>query len=256
MKRLFSYLLPVLGAAGFAVFSELSLRRPDGEFLLWSLAVMAWILLVFFVLTFGRLRKRLMWLAVPATMMIAFSTAISLLFLDLVSPRRGFIAFFAVVLYLFFEHVRRETAAPDQEERLTIAEFARMVNIGSMFLIASVGVGVTVFLPVASWWTIVPLGGVAILWSWHLYAACSERCGRPLSRVLITALLVLETYLVVLRLPTPMFVGGGLGAVVYYLAANLLPVGAKDAIPAKLIRRYAIVGVGMIALLLATARWI
>lgn len=256
MKRFFSYTLPILGAAGFAVFSELSLRRPDGEFFLWSLADMAWILSVFFALTFGRLRKRLTWLAVPAVAMIAFSTVISLLFLDLISPRRGFIAFFAVVLYLFYEHVRRETAAPDQEERLTIAEFARMINIGSMFLIASVGVGVTVFLPIAWWWTLPPLAFVAVLWSWHLYAACSDHCGRPLSRVLITSLLVLETYAVALRLPTSMFVGGALVGVVYYLAANLLPVGATDAIPAKLIRRYAMVGVGMILLILATARWV
>lgn len=255
MRRFLPALLPLAGAIGFAALSELSLRRSH-EFHLWSLATMVWILATFAVLAKGKLRGRMSAVAVPAVAMIAISTVMSLLFLDLVAPRRGFIAFFAVILYLFLEHVRREAADGGAEERLSIAEFARMVNIGSLFLVASVGLGVTAFLPVHAWWTVPPLVAVAALWSWHLYLACVERCVRPGARVLITTLVALETYLVALTLPTSMFVGGALVGVVYYLAANLLPIGATDAISSKLIRRYVLYGAGLLALILATARWV
>ena len=107
MRRFFQVLLPFLGAAGFAVLSELSLLRSS-EFIFWSLGTMVWILTVFAIQARGKLRGRLTAVAVPAVAMIAISTVMSLLFLDLVAPRRGFIAVFALILYLFFEHVRRE----------------------------------------------------------------------------------------------------------------------------------------------------
>lgn len=255
MRRYLPVLLPILGALGFATFSELSLRRSH-EFLLWSLATMVWILAAFAAVAKGKLRGRMSAVAVPAVAMIAISTVMSLLFLDLVAPRRGFIAFFAVILYLFLEHVRREAADGALEDRLSISEFARMVNIGSLFLVASVGLGVTAFLPVHAWWTVPPVIAVAALWSWHLYLACTERCVRPGARVMLTTLIVLQTYLVALTLPTSMFVGGALVGIVYYLAANLLPIGATDAIPAKLVRKYVVYGLGLLTLILATARWV
>ncbi|MEK7545659.1 MAG: hypothetical protein AAB554_01110 [Patescibacteria group bacterium] len=255
MRRYLPILLPFAGAIGFAAFSELSLRRSD-EFLLWSLATTVWILSAFAVLAKGKMRGRLSAVAVPAVAMIAVSTVMSLLFLDLVAPRRGFIAFFAVILYLFLEHVRREAAEGGAEDRLSISEFARMVNIGSLFLVASVGVGVTAFLPVQAWWTVPPVAVIAALWSWHLYLACVERCVRSGARVLLTTLIVLQTYIVAIALPTSMFVGGALVGIVYYLAANLLPIGATDAIPSKLVRKYVLYGLGLLALILATARWV
>ncbi len=255
MRRHLPVLLPFAGAIGFAAFSELSLRRSS-EFFLWSLATMVWILLAFAALSKGKLRGRLSAVAVPAVAMIAISTVMSLLFLDLVAPRRGFIAFFAVILYLFLEHVRREEAGGGAVERLSISEFARMVNIGSLFLVASVGLGVAVFLPIQPWWTVPPVAAAALLWSWHLFLACTERCVRPGARVALMTAIVLQTYLVALALPTSMFVGGALVGIVYYLAANLLPIGATDAIPAKLVRKYALYGGGLLALILVTARWV
>jgi hypothetical protein len=255
MRRFLPVLLPFLGAIGFAVFSELSLRHAS-EFIPWSLVTMIWILTVFAIQARGKLRGRLSAVAVPAVAMIAISTVMSLLFLDLVAPRRGFIAVFALILYLFLEHVRREAAAANPEDRLTIAEFARMVNIGSLFLVASVGIGVTVFLPVQPWWTVPPVAAVAALWSWHLYMACTDRCVRPGARVALTTVVVLQAYLVALTLPTSMFVGGALVGIVYYLAANLLPIGATDAIPSKLVRKYALYGGGLLVLILVTARWV
>ena len=83
--------------------------------------------------------------------------------------RRAGLALFGLVLYLFLEHVRREDAAHELEERLSISEFARMVNIGSLFLIVSVSVGLPAFLPVETWWTIPPIIIIAGLWSWHLF---------------------------------------------------------------------------------------
>lgn len=255
MRRYLPVMLPIVGAIGFAAFSELSLRRSS-EFLLWSLATMVWILAAFVALAKGKMRGRMSAVAVPAVAMIAISTVMSLLFLDLVAPRRGFIAFFAVILYLFLEHVRREAADGGAEDRLSISEFARMVNIGSLFLVASVGLGVTAFLPVRAWWTVPPVTVVAALWSWHLYLACTDRCVRPRARIILTTIIVLQTYLVALTLPTSMFVGGALVGVVYYLAANLLPIGATDALPSKLVRKYVLYGLGLLALILVTARWV
>jgi hypothetical protein len=130
-----------------------------------------------------------------------------------------------------------------------------MVNVGSLFLVASVGLGVAAFLPVQPWWTVPPVAAAAALWSWHLFLACTERCVRPGARVLLMTAVVLQTYLVALALPTSMFVGGALVGIVYYLAANLLPLGATDAIPSKLVRKYVLYGGGLLALILLTARW-
>lgn len=251
----FSPLLPVLGAGGFIALSEVSISRPS-DFLWWSLITSAWILTVFFALVHGKLKSRLTPVAVPAVLMIAVSTIASLLFLDLVANRHAFIAVFGVVLYLFLEHVRREDAAHAAEERLTISEFARMVNIGSLFLVASVAVGVPAFLPVKTWWTIPPMIAVALLWSWHLFLACTEHCVRPRSRILLTAFVVMQTYLVALNLPTSMFVGGAVVGTVYYLAANLLPIGATDTVPERLVRKYVLYAGTALALVLLTARWV
>jgi hypothetical protein len=253
MRRSLTLLLPVLGAAGFIVFSELSLKR-EGEFFLWSLATGGWILAVFAVLAVGRIRGRLLWVSIPAVLMIVLSVVTSLLFLDLVSPRRGFVIFFALVLYLFFEHVRHEIANSSQDERITIAEFARMVNIGSLFLLVSAGLGMTIFLPIPFWWTLIVLVPVAVLWSWHLYAACYG-AERPVWQVAVSSILTIETYLVALRLPTSMFVGGALAAVVYYSASNVLRAGAEP-LPPKLARKYLIMAAVMVAAILLTARWV
>lgn len=255
MRRILSLLLPVAGAVGFVLTSDLSLRGAD-TFVLWSLATIGWILLVFAAIAGRQLRGRLSWVSIPAVVMIAISTAVSLLFLDLVTPRRGFIAFFALILYLFLEHVRREAASDTAEERLTIGEFARMVNIGSLFLLVSAGIGTTIFLPISPWWTVPPVAAVAALWSWHLYLACTTKCGRPGLRILLTTGAVVQTYLVALQLPTPMFVGGALVGVVYYLAANLLPAGEGDAIPMRLVRKYVLYAGALLALVLMTARWL
>lgn len=255
MRRLLNAALPILGAAGFAAFSELSLSR-SGEFFWWSLATMAWILAAFTLLARKKLRGRLTPIAIPAVAMIALSTVMSLLFLDLVAPRHIFIAVFVVVLYLFLEHVRRETLSDDPEERLSISEFARMVNIGSLFLIASVGLGVTAFLPIQRWWTLPFVVLVSGLWSWHLYYACAQPRVRPLSRMGLTMLIVLETYLVALTLPTQMFVGGALVGTVYYLAANLLPLGAVENVSIRLVRKYVFYAGGLLMLMLVTARWV
>lgn len=253
MGRFLRALLPLLGAAGFAVLSELSLSRT-GEFFWWSLATMAWILAAFGLLVSKKLRGRLTPIAVPAMAMIALSTVMSLLFLDLVAPRHVFIAVFAAVLYLFLEHVRRETLHDNLEDRLSISEFARMVNIGSLFLIASVGLGVTAFLPIQRWWTLPFLVLASLLWTWHLFFACAQPRVRPLSRMGLTMLIVLETYLVALSLPTQMFVGGAMVGIVYYLCANLLPLGAEG-ISIKLVRKYAFYAGGLLLLVLITARW-
>ncbi len=254
MRRTVTILIPILGAAGFAVFSELSLARTS-EFSWWSLATMGWILLAFAAVARGKLRSRLTPVAVPAAAMIALSTAASLLFLDLVANRHAFVALFAAILYLFFEHLRRESLASNPEERLAISEFARMVNIGSLFLVASVGLGVTVFLPIPRWWTVPPIALAALLWSWHLYFACAHPRLRPLSHTALTALLVVQAYLVALALPTPMFVGGALVGVVYYLAANLLPLGAVQGLSPRLIRKYALYAGGLLLFIFVTARW-
>ncbi len=245
----------MLGAAGFVAFSELSLGRTH-EFFWWSFASMGWALAAFALLARGKLRGRLTPVAVPAMAMIAVSSVASLLFLDLVAPRHAFIAVLAVVLYLFLEHVRRETLADDPEERLSISEFARMVNIGSLFLVASAGLGVTAFLPIQRWWTIPFIAAISALWSWHLYFACAHPRVRPLSRMGLTVLIVLETYVVALSLPTQMFVGGAAVGIVYYLAANLLPIGAGENVPLPLIRKYALYAGGLLILLFLTARWV
>jgi hypothetical protein len=255
MRRLLNATIPLLGAAGFAVFSELSLSRSS-EFFWWSLATLAWILAAFALLARKKLRGRLTTISIPAVAMIALSTIMSLLFLDLIAPRHVFIAVFSVVLYLFLEHVRRETLADDPEERLSISEFARMVNIGSLFLIASVGLGVTAFLPIQRWWTIPFVILVSALWSWHLFFACAQPRVKPLSRMGLTMLIVLETYLVTLTLPTQMFVGGALVGIVYYLAANLLPLGAVENVSIKLVRKYVVYAGGLVLLMLVTARWV
>ncbi len=250
-----TFTLPLLGAGGFITLSEISIARPH-DFFWWSLVNVTWVLTVFFALVHGKLKSRLTPVAVPAMLMIAGSTVMSLLFLDLVAPRHGFIAIFGLVLYLFLEHVRREDAAHAFEERLSISEFARMVNIGSLFLISSVAVGVPAFLPIPTWWTIPPMIAIAALWSWHAFLACTEACVRPHSRILLTTLVVTETYLVALNLPTSMFVGGALVGIVYYLCVNLLPIGATDAIPLRLVRRYALYAGTALALILLTARWV
>jgi hypothetical protein len=255
MRRLLNAVLPVFGAVGFAVFSELSLSRSD-QFFWWSLATMAWILGVFALLARKKLRGRLTPIAIPAVAMIALSTVMSLLFLDLIANRHAFIAVFAVVLYLFLEHVRRETLTDDPEERLSISEFARMVNIGSLFLIASVGLGTTAFLPIQRWWTLPFVVLVSALWSWHLFFACAQPRVRPFSRMGLTMLIVLETYLVALSLPTQMFVGGAMVGIIYYLAANLLPLGAVENVSSRLIRKYAFYAGGLLMLMLVTARWV
>ncbi len=254
MPRKASFLLPILGAAGFIISSELSLWRPK-EFLWWSLATMAWILAMFALLAWGKLRGSALGVAIPTLAMIAITTVMSLLFLDLLSPRRGVIFFFGLVLYLFLEHVRHETTAPNDEERLTIAEFARMVNISSMFLVASVAIGLTIFLPVPSWTVLIALAPIAALWSWHLYAACTADCAKPLPRILLTTAILIESYLVALRLPTSMFVGGALISIIYYLAANLVRIGSASPVSPKLVRRYSTIGIVLTITLLAAARW-
>ncbi len=249
-----SFLLPIVGAAGFIIGSELSLLRPK-EFILWSLATMSWILIVFAILGLRRLTKHQLKVAIPAVMMIAVAMVTSLLFLDLVSPRRGFILFFAAVLYLFFEHVRHEATRPDAEEKLYIAEYARMVNIGSLFLAAVVCLGVAVFLPFPTWYTIPIFAGVTALWSWHLFYACTEACGRPGTRVLITTMIAAQAYATVLRLPTSIFVGAAVVGVIYYLAASLLPMGQTDSVEPKVVRRLAVGGLLMLLLVILTATW-
>lgn len=255
LPKPFRYLLPLLGALGFFVSSELSLRSPR-DFAIWSPIAFVWILLVFGLLAAKRLRGRLVRIAIPAVAMIAISTTVSLLFLDLVAPRHGFIIFFSAVLYLFYEHVRREIEDPNPEDSASIAEFARMTNIGSLFLLATVGIGITIFLSVKQTYTVVPFAVIATLWSWHLYKACYADCGNPRAKTLITALLLTEAYIVGLALPTAMFVGGGMVGVVYYLAANLMRGGPGKKLSERLIRRYVIVGLALMALLLITARWV
>lgn len=255
VPRRFRVLLPLLGALGFFVFSELSLDGPR-EFLIWSPVAFIWILAVFTALAAKRLKGRLVRIAIPAVAMIAISTVLSLLFLDLVAPRHAFVIFFSAVLYLFYEHVRREIEAPNPEDSASIAEFARMTNIGSLFLLATVGIGVTVFLSVKQTYTVIPFAAVAFLWSWHLFKACYADCGSPRLKTVVTAILLIEAYIVALGLPTTMFVGGAMVGIIYYLAVNLLRGGPNAKLPERLVKRYIYVGLALMLTLLLTARWV
>jgi hypothetical protein len=248
-------LIPLLGAVGFIVGCELSLYQSN-RFLLWSLATVGWILLTFAVLARGKMKGRFLAVSIPAVIIISVSTTTSLQFLDLVSPRRWFVVFFAAVLFLFLEHVRHEVEASSDEERQYLAEYARMVNIGSLFLVATAARGLTIFMPVPWWSTVLFMTAVALAWSWHLCLACVADCDRSRVRIVFTALTVIETYLVVMWLPVSMFVGGATVALAYYLAAMFLPLGSAGPDVGKRARRYALMGAIMLALIYLTARWI
>jgi len=249
------FALPYLGAVGFFVSSELSLRGADA-FLVWSPVALVWILFIFMLLAMGRLKGRQSRIAIPAIAMIAISMVLSLLFLDISSMRHGFIIFYSFVLYLFYEHVRREIDAPNPEDSASIAEFARMTNIGSLFLLATVGIGITIFLSVKQTVTVPIFAAIAAFWSWHLFKTCYVDCGDPRVKTLVTTILVTESYIVALALPTTMFVGGAIVGIIYYLASNLMRAPSHKQIPERLLRRYMYVGTILVLAILLTARWI
>lgn len=247
-------LVPLLGAAGFLVGCELSMRQPE-HLLLWSLATVAWILLIFAILAFGKIRGQLVAVSIPAVVMIAVSTTTSLLFLDLTEPSRGLFIFCAVVLYLFLEHVRHEAEASSDEERRYLAEYARLVNVGSLFLVAATVQGLAIFLPIPWWAPVLAMMPVALIWSWHYHLACVTDCGQPRLRVLLTALVTVEAYLVAVRLPVTMYVGGVTVALAYYLAALFLALNPAAPETPRRARRYAVIALIMLILVYATTRW-
>lgn len=255
VPRYIRYFLPLLGALGFFVSSEFSLRSTK-DFFIWSPIAFIWILFIFTLLAAKRLKGRLVRIAIPSVAMIAISTVLSLLFLDVVAPRHVFIVFFSIVLYLFYEHVRREIESPNPEDSASIAEFARMTNVGSLFLLASVGIGITIFLSVKQIYTILPFAFISLLWSWHIFKACYSECGNPRTKTLVTTLLLIQSYIVALALPTTMFVGGAMVGIIYYLASNMMRGAPENRLSDRLARRYLYVGISLMLLLLLTARWV
>lgn len=224
---------------------------------LW-LAALVYIVLIsysYFELLARRLRERDLWYALAAVLFVSLSGMGFFLGLESVVGKVVVAIFVAVIVTLFSEQLYRWFYAPVRIPSYALAVTNGLVEIFTVFFLASDLIGLRIFLRLPLW-ILTPVFMVAIALQFLIARWLRGETRKLMVPAALIGLLFGQIMLALLYLPSSFMVGGALVAIVWYVVAGILRIIDVGLAPQRLVPRYLALGGLLIVMVAATARWI
>lgn len=184
------------------------------------------------------------------------SAFLFVLFIDSFLIRWLVAALAAVFLGFFLENFFYYSYQPGRYQPYALENTANYFNLLSVFLFFSSAYSLIVFLDLSMTILAILILLVVGLLSYQVTWFYKIPLSKSWLYLLISLLLAIEFFWVVSFLPTSFYVNGLILAVVYYFILGLIYSHLLDKLDKRVIRRYALVSLGALVIILGTARWL
>ena len=162
----------------------------------------------------------------------------------------------ALFLALFWEHVFRFVHLPGTYQPYSLEQTSLVLHFISVFFLAEVFYGLNTFLQVPIWLLTIVAAVVAGIFVYETLWMSKLRDKLSIRVAAIGALLFAELFWALSLLPTSFKVNAAVLAVLFYVFLGLVRASLLQRLTQEVLRRYVLIGGGLIFLLFVTAQWI
>lgn len=246
------HLIPLLEGGLIFLTLEIFLFRPEWLFFI------AFILVFFIFLGMLVPKQRLLggkefWNFIPGPIIFLWSAVLLLLFFENVFFKHFFILGVSVYIIFYFENLFYYLIADKEEGEESFLRATNMMNVVSVFFLASGLYGIKTFIHLPIWILLIVFfifsSGLIYVSLWII----NQKFRKIIWEVFIPALIISEIFLVIHFLPIGFYAAGASVGIIYYsMAGILINFLKKDEIPYK---RYLVTGLILLIMVVLTARW-
>lgn len=162
----------------------------------------------------------------------------------------------AILWWLWLEQVYRFHYQPHQYIPFSVANVTSVVTILTSFYLISSAFALKLFLGYPGWAMTVLTGLAGVLFTIEIIWSEKLSPWRYWVMPLMLGLLTAQLFWVLSYLPTSYLVNGFIITVILYVTVNLGRFELKHELQSHIIRRYLLISVVVVLLVLATARWV
>ncbi|RJR30872.1 hypothetical protein C4569_03750 [Candidatus Parcubacteria bacterium] len=179
-----------------------------------------------------------------------------LLFIEINIIKIAFAFIFSFLIWIFLENLYLSFNQPQKYQLYGFQNFSNYFNLITVFLIYSSFYGYIVFLRVPLWPLLIAVAVVTFLVLEELMWASEINLKRSWLYNLVTVIIIAEGFWTVAFLPSSMYVDGLILTVIYYLLSGVFLNKLLGILDNSVIRRYVIISVIILAVVLMSAKWI
>lgn len=247
------HLIPLLEGGLIFLTLEVFLFKPT-FFLYIILAVTFFIILGMLIPKQRFLNRREFWHYLSSPLIFTWSAILLLLFFENIYFKHFFIFGAGVYIVFYFENLFYYLVMRGNETQISFLRMTNIMNVVSVFFLASGFYGIKTFLQVPIW----VLTFIFFIFSSGLmYTSLwiiKQKFKEIVWEVVIVALLISQVFLFINFLPIGFYASGTLVGVLFYILSGIVTNHLREnKIPYK---RYLIVGAILILLVVLTARWV
>ncbi|MBU4421594.1 hypothetical protein L6259_02295 [Candidatus Parcubacteria bacterium] len=247
------HIIPILEGTTIFLALEVLLFKPA-----WLIYI---ILLITFVIFLGVIlpKKRLVgknefWHYLASPLIFIWSGTILLLFFENTYFRHFFVLGLSAYILFYFENFLYYLIASSDESRDSFLRINNLMNVVSVFFLSASFYGIKTFIQLHLWVLsiIFFIFSAGLIYSplWTL----KKKTKIIIPEMLVVALIITELFIAIQFLPIGFYASGALVGVLYYILSGILINYLKHG---KIIyKRYIVVGLILLSLILFTARWV
>ncbi|GEM_PF-5049815 len=253
MRFLFRLIPALLGITTIGAFAALQFDAS----VFWQIGgiYMGAVAYGYFELFARRVRERDFWYAFLLTIFVAVGGMAFFLVLESVIGKVAVALASGILVAVFAEQLYRWFYAPVRIPSYTLDVTTSLMDVCAIFFCAADAIGLRIFLAVPRW-ALAPLFGII---AGTLYAIARWIKGENrtlLVPTLLVGLLFGELLWAILLLPSSFMVGGALLAIMWYVTGGVLRTTEAGLPLRRVLPRYIVVGIGLIATVVLSARWV
>jgi len=252
--KVINRIIPVLIVLAIFFLFEQLLVMPKQIYWLMPLALVLIILSVW-QLTGRKLFSPNFWQILSTPLLLFIGALLFFIFLEGQFFKQVFIICLIILFWAFFEVVFLKFHLRTKYQAYSLENIIIHLNLVAIFLIASGFYSLAVFLGFS--WLILLIIFIAInvLLNYQLVWTSGKSLIAGLPYIVVITVLISEIFWATIFLPTSIYVSGLIVAVSYYLLSGLVRNWLLEIKEGKVIRRYLLISILALIIILATAKW-
>lgn len=204
----------------------------------------------------GSVRHFSFWYFVGTPLLFLGSSFGLLFFLEYPTERAGLAVITSLMVFFFAEQLFSYVHTPANYQAYAIEHLSLAMNVITLFFLSAVGFGLRLFLQLPLY-LLAPVFLVVAAFAIYgtLWVSKVEH-KQALPYALAGAILTTELFSVIMFLPTGFYTNAAMLALFVYLFLGLTRARFMDQLTRPTVQRYLVIGGGLFAAIVGTARWI
>lgn len=203
----------------------------------------------------GLVTVRARWLYLLTPILFLTSNILFILFLESAWVKHFLALVIAIFIAIFLENIFTYIYQHEKYQINSLENISNYLNLTSIFLFNSALFGFLIFLNIALWQLALISLAVSFILTFQTIWVNKIALETAWPHVLILCLILFEIFWTASFLPTAFYVNGLIIATAFYFMNNLMRLHLLRRLNKKVIRRYFVLCVSVIILILVTAKW-